>query len=112
MNRRAVSDGPCHIPMLRWATIILALWAWSNFAFCGEIHDAVQSGDLEKVKALLKTNRDLVFSKDKDGDTPLHIAAIYDRVDVAQSLLAKGAKINVEGHEGMTPLHYAAAYNH
>ena len=33
-------------------------------AFGGEIHDAARNGDVEKVKALLKDNPDLVFSKD------------------------------------------------
>jgi hypothetical protein len=41
--------------------------ALSSLAFCGEIHDAAKSGDLEKVKALLKDKRGLVFSKDNGG---------------------------------------------
>ena len=41
------------------------------------IHDAAEAGDLATVKALLKDNPDLVFSKDdsNSGGTPLHIAA-------------------------------------
>ena len=40
-----------------------------------EIHDAAKSGDVEKVKALLKDNPDLVISQDDIGFTPLHYAA-------------------------------------
>ena len=34
--------------------VVLLTLVWSSLAFCGEIHDAAESGDLEKVKALLK----------------------------------------------------------
>src|ERR1017187_5732369 len=77
-------------------------------AFCGEIHDAAKFGDLAKVKALLKDNPDLVFSKDDYGQTPLHYAAYFCQKDVAELLLAKKADVNAkENHDG-TPL-YAAA---
>ena len=36
------------------------------------IHDAAESGDLEAVKALVRANPDVVFSKDRNGLTPLH----------------------------------------
>ena len=73
-------------------------------AFCGEIHDAAKRGDLEKVKALLKDNPNLVFSKDDDGMTPLHWAA---NKDVAQLLLTYKAEVNVRNNDGNTPLHWA-----
>ena len=53
------------------AAVVLVGLVWSSLALCGEIHDAAQSGDLEKVKALLKANPDLVFSKDTNGWPPL-----------------------------------------
>jgi len=46
---------------------MLAALIGSSVAFCDEIGDAAKSGDLEKAKALLKDNSDLVFSKDKGG---------------------------------------------
>ena len=48
----------CHSPILRRATVMLVALAWSSLAFCGEIHNAAKSGDLEKVKTLLKANPD------------------------------------------------------
>jgi hypothetical protein len=62
-------------------------------AFGQEIDDAAQNGDLEKVKALLKDNPDLVSSKDKWGRTPLHLAARNGHKDVAELLRQYG------GHE-------------
>ena len=47
--------------------VALFVLAWGSLAFCGEIHDAAKNGDLEKVKALIKANPDLVFSKDSFG---------------------------------------------
>ena len=52
-----------------------------------------QRGDLEKVKALLKDNPDLVSSKDTNGWMPLHAAAIDGHKDVAELLCQHG------GHE-------------
>jgi ankyrin repeat protein len=55
---------------------------WSSLAFCGDIliynsiHDAAFDGDLEKVIALLNYHPELVSSKDKNGQTPLHLAVI------------------------------------
>ena len=57
-------------------------------ALCGEIHDAAQSGDLAKVKALLKDNPDLVSSKDNNGGTPLHMAALGGHKDIVELLVA------------------------
>jgi len=58
------------------AALILFVLAWSNLAFCGEIHDAAKVGDLEKVKALLKDNPELVSNRDTNflNYTPLHYA--------------------------------------
>ena len=65
-----------HSNVFRCTIVMLVALAWTSLSFCGEIHDAAKDGDLEKVKALLQSNPDLVFSKDdKYGATPLHWAA-------------------------------------
>ena len=87
---------------------MLFLLAWSSLAFCGDIHDAARRGDLEKVKAVLKDNPDLVSSKDGNGETPLHWAACEGYKDVVEFLLANRAEVNAKDNIGQTPLHAAA----
>jgi ankyrin repeat protein len=96
----------------KFAVVILAVLICTRLAFCGEIHDATKSGDLEKVKALLKANPDLVNSKDSNGETPLHIAAAKGYKDVAELLLANKADVNAKDSTDETPLHDAATDGH
>ena len=46
------------------------------------------------IKSLLKTNADLVFSKDDKGETPLLLAVKNDHIDAAAFLLANKADVN------------------
>lgn len=46
------------------------------------------------------------------GFTALHIAAKYGCIRVANVLLKKGANPNIDGKNGLTPLHVATHYNH
>jgi ankyrin repeat protein len=89
--------------------VFLVVLAWSSLAFCGEIHDAAAAGDLEKVKALLKANPDLVFSKDNQGNTPLHRAVYGQQLNVAKLLLHDKAAVDATNNEGDTPLHIVVA---
>jgi len=82
-------------------------------AFCGEIHNAARDGDLGRVKALLKDNSDLLFSKDNQyGGTPLHWAAVSGHKAVAEFLLASKAEVNATNNKGWTPLHDAVISGH
>jgi ankyrin repeat protein len=92
--------------------VVITLFAltWSISAFCSEIHDAARSGDLAKVKLLIKENPQLVFSRDNVyGMTPLFMAIeqYRNRKDLAAFLLANKAEVNVKTTNGSTPLHVA-----
>jgi len=95
-----------------YSVVLLFAMAWSNIAFCGEIHDAAKAGDLEKVKALLIANPDLVSSRDENGATALHGAALNGSKDVAEYLLANNADVNAKNNYGMTPLHVSVIFHH
>ena len=108
----------CHPPIpLRTAVMLVALTLSCLTSSCGrrvgEIHDAAQIGDLDKVKALLNRNPDLVFSKSGDyGETPLHVAALWGHKSVAEYLLMHRADVNAKNNYGVTPLHEAAGNGH
>ncbi len=92
--------------------LLFGVMVWVSLAFGGEIHDAAFMGDLQKVKALLKDNPELISSKDHLGKTPLHCAAEEGHKNVAELLLAKGADVNAKTDYGLTPLHEAAWHSH
>ena len=94
------NDGqtPLHVAALK------ATRTWRNCCWRMEPRSMLMTrhagGDLEKVKALLKDNPDLVFSKDKEGRTPLHLAAANGHKDVAELLLANKAEVNAKDNYG------------
>ena len=50
--------------------------------------------------------------QDNDRRTPLHLAAFYGQVDVAESLLEYAAEVNAADISGHTPLHQVTLGNH
>lgn len=89
--------------------VVAFMLMWSNVAVCGEIHKAIKNNDIAKVMDLIKNNPDLVFSKDEDGFTPLHLAAANGNKDLARFLLtATKAEVNARDNAGSTPMHQAA----
>ncbi len=71
----------------------------------GSLHEAAFNGKLEKARALLKANPDLVFSQASyASQTPLHLAVEYGHKDVAELLLANKADVEAKAYGGWTPL--------
>ena len=56
-------------------------------------------------------NKSVRIKKTSGGYTPLHIAAQLNFQEIAQTLIAKGAKVNAKDNLGNTPLHYTAQQN-
>lgn len=72
------------------------------------LFEAIQQGEFEKVVALLRQKPGLVHGRDKDGQSPLHVAAEYDDARIGLVLLAIGADPRARfGETGHTPLSWA-----
>ncbi|KAL1460798.1 hypothetical protein WDU94_012744 [Cyamophila willieti] len=79
------------------------------------LHDAVQSGRRELVIWLLTQRPDAINATNNDGKTPLHIAAIYNNVEMGKLLLDQNCLVNpvMRTSKGqlMTPLDAALYKN-
>ncbi len=75
------------------------------------ILDAVENGDLEKVKMLLENNPRSVLCRDNIGLSALHAAALKGDTGLVKLLLDSRADVNAAYIDGSTPLHFAA-YGH
>ena len=78
------------------------------------LHEAVCSGSLEIVEALLDriSNKDLVNHQDTKGWSPLHYACQYGHNKIVKVLLAHKAKVDLQVQIGRTSLHLAAFEGH
>ncbi|KAI5839135.1 ankyrin repeat-containing domain protein, partial [Morchella snyderi] len=75
-----------------------------NHRAYGPLREATAWGSTILIKCLLEEGTD---PHDPETDTPLHIAAGENRVDVVQFWLGKGVDINATDRGGKTPLAYA-----
>ena len=64
----------------------------------------------EQLKQLLDA-LDTASDVSRNGDTPLHIAALNDAREVAAELIERGADVHAKDKNGSMPLHIAAANN-
>ena len=65
------------------------------------------SGNVEVSRLLVDHGAD-VGAQNKEGSTPLHLAAQHGTVPAARFLLEQGADVTTEDSEGLTPLHLAS----
>ena len=65
-------------------------------------------GQAEVLKRLLDRGASAEQASGYDGQTPLHLAAIYNQTNTAILLIRRGAKVNAADRSGFTPLHVAA----
>ena len=71
-----------------------------------KIHKAAWRDDLAMLNSALKSG-DSVDSRDRDGNTALHIAAMNGYNDIAHKLINSGAMIDCKNKDGITPIDIA-----
>ena len=77
-------------------------------AFGGQdIFEAVNAGDLAKVKAIVDADPQTLEARNSYRQTPLILAIQKKRIEVAEYLLGRGADVNARETSGATPLSYA-----
>lgn len=70
---------------------------------------AAEHGDEAELQQLLPSLSVPVDTPGSDGDTALHLAALYGHTGCAKILLDAGAKADIADEDGAVPLHDAAA---
>ena len=89
-------------------TIITAL----AFAGCTpSLHKAAREGDADRVRKLLDAGADVNIRNANKGRlqyTPLHWAAHYGHLEIAELLISRGADLDAEDPAYSTPLYLAA----
>lgn len=73
-----------------------------------ELREACDSNSLSEVQRVLSLGECDVNSKTRYGGTsPLHIAARANSVKIGQELIDRGAQVNAQSFDGITPLMWA-----
>ncbi len=92
---------------IRRNLLLLAIaWAAASCATAsaGEIVDAVQVGDVAKVKQLLAAKPEQVNERDGNGKTPLLIAVSGGKKELVELLLTYNADVNAADNNSFRPL--------
>ena len=71
---------------------------------------AIRDNNKEEALRLIRENPMLVNTTNRDGDTPLHWAAINGDADITKALIDAGANIHTVDGNGDTPIMHAAKH--
>jgi len=74
-----------------------------------DVFEAAALGDVPRIHALLKADRDLIKARSSDGFTPLHLACFFGQLEAAQTLIRQRADANAGSPSRIAVIHSAAA---
>ena len=78
-----------------------------------DIVRAIWIGNLDRVKMIMREDPAAATRLDENtGMTPLHYAAVWNRLEITQELIRHGAHIDQQNNEGITPLQAAVINKH
>jgi ankyrin repeat protein/L-ascorbate metabolism protein UlaG (beta-lactamase superfamily) len=90
--------------------VIAILFFFTVVLLGNDLHDAIQKGDIAKVKTLISNNKELINMKSEQGQTPLHVCVQNGRLEIVELLISQRADINAKDGEGNTPLITALSF--
>lgn len=96
--------------MKKISIVICTLWILAGMTSCVDIHKSVRSGDMAEVDVALSGGED-VNKKDKDGNTPLMLAARHGDLGIVQALVKKGADLKAKNKDGYDALCMLSNYS-
>ena len=76
-----------------------------NYSFTA-LHCSINENQNTVINALINGGAN-IMAKDKDGNTPLHFAAMMGNDAVVHKLLGLGANINAADSQGITPIFFS-----
>ena len=90
--------------------LLLAFFFFFSACSAG-IHKAVGYQDFREVKKIVENGTDIT-STDRNGNTPLILAAYYGSYPIVKYLCEEGADVNIQNNDGWSALLYAVYYGH
>ncbi len=94
--------------MKKAALLLVACLAFISPGWAGDIFELLRAKEIDAVKALVAKAPGLLASRDKDGRTPIHYAALGGSAELIDWFIGKGARTDLKDARQKTPLHLAA----
>lgn len=75
-----------------------------------DLHTAILKGNLAVLKQHIAAGSDLNVKEQMGGSSPLIMATLLGKTDMAKALIDAGANLNLKNNDGSTALHIAAFF--
>ena len=97
-------------PSLGWIQVVLILTLSACASSTPQLHQDIENDNLEKLRRHIDQGANL-SERDDDGQTPLHLALLLEKREIAGELIRRDANINARMRDGSTPLSLAVKKN-